>query len=273
MFLARALTTLVGMPIVLALVWLGSWPFAFAAAVVAALAASEASRAFGSTSEPRRSTTWLMAFCAVLLTWLGFLGTNALLAGIAVLMLIWIGVALFSVLTAAWATQFTALLYVALPLALLVVLRTESAGNTGGTVLGVQLTGGTTWTLLLLTSVWAVDVCAYLVGRAIGRRQLWPRISPKKTWEGTVAGVLGGSLVWLAWAPLLGLSPPVAGIAGLVMSIAAVFGDLAESAIKRAAGLKDASSLLPGHGGLLDRLDSLGFATVVVFLCRMLLGN
>jgi len=272
-FLARLLTALVGVPIILLLVWLGSWPFAIAAAVVAALAASEASRAFGSTSEPHRLATLLTVPGAFALTGLGFFGTNALHAGIALLLLIWVGVALFSVPTAAWASQFTALLYVALPMALLVVLRTGTWSSNGGTVLGVQLAGGATWALLLLTSVWGVDVCAYLVGRAIGRRKLWPRISPKKTWEGTVAGVLAGSLVWLAWAPLIGLSPAVAGIAGLVMSIAAVFGDLAESAIKRAAGLKDASALLPGHGGLLDRLDSLGFATVVVFLCRMFLGN
>lgn len=273
MFAARVLTAIVGVPLILAMVWLGGLPFTLAAALVAALAAGEASRALGGTSGSSRVVLALPMLGAFALTALGALGSTEIVAGCGALLLIAVCLPLFSVPPETWTAQLAAILYVALPLSLFVALRTDPLGSAGVVLAGIPLSRGMARVLLVLTTVWAVDVVAYLVGRLIGRHQLWPRVSPKKTWEGTIAGLLAGVLVWLAWGPVVGLSPLLAGGLGTLTAGGAVIGDLAESALKRAAGLKDASTLLPGHGGLLDRLDSLGFATVIVFLYRILLGT
>jgi len=112
----------------------------------------------------------------------------------------------------------------------------------------------------LFAIVWATDIAAYFAGRAIGGARLWPAVSPKKTWAGAVGGTLGGIAAGVLTAKLLGL--PVAPILVLVagfLSVVAQAGDLLESAIKRHFGAKDAGQLIPGHGGLMDRLD--GFLT------------
>lgn len=124
---------------------------------------------------------------------------------------------------------------------------------------------GSRWVLFILVLVWAGDIAAYFTGQAVGRTPLAPLLSPKKTWEGA-AGNLVASLVvgylfadWLAVPPLQMLA-----LAG-VTSIAGQCGDLMESAYKRGARVKDSGALLPGHGGILDRIDSLIFATPVVW--------
>ena len=113
---------------------------------------------------------------------------------------------------------------------------------------------------------WLTDTSAYAIGRLVGRRQFSPRLSPQKTWEGTIGGVVAGTLLGGVWAQPLGWSLAAGLALGLVASWAAVLGDLAESALKRRASLKDSGTFLPGHGGLLDRIDSLAFTTAVVFL-------
>lgn len=111
--------------------------------------------------------------------------------------------------------------------------------------------------LVVLALVWIADTGAYFVGRAWGRRKLAPSISPGKTWEGAIGGLLGaaayaiicGILIQeLAWAPFLAIA--------VLLAMLSIAGDLFESAVKRQAGVKDSGSLLPGHGGLLDRIDS-----------------
>lgn len=127
--------------------------------------------------------------------------------------------------------------------------------------------GGRALTLILVLSVWASDVLAYLVGSAFGRHRLAPRISPKKSWEGFVAGLFGCMGIWAlaTLVPGLGLALPLALATGLGVGIAAVLGDLAESRMKREAGVKDSGASLPGHGGFLDRLDSLILAGVAAY--------
>lgn len=110
--------------------------------------------------------------------------------------------------------------------------------------------------------VWATDISAYFAGRAIGGPKLWPAVSPKKTWAGAIGGTLGGIVAGLLAAKLTGVAiGPALALVACLLSVVAQAGDLLESAIKRHFGAKDASQLIPGHGGLMDRLD--GFLTAV----------
>ena len=121
--------------------------------------------------------------------------------------------------------------------------------------------------LLLLLLVWVCDSCAYYFGRRFGKTPLAPIVSPKKTWEGTVAGLIGASLFGAAagvWWFLPQLGPVRGALAGAVASSAGQVGDLVESLWKRGAGVKDSGFFLPGHGGFYDRIDSLLFAGPVM---------
>jgi len=122
--------------------------------------------------------------------------------------------------------------------------------------------------VLLLGVVWTTDVMAYFVGRALAGPKLWPAVSPKKTWSGAVGGTAGATLVGSGLAALAGLPVPALAFVCVMLSLAAQAGDLLESALKRRFGAKNASELIPGHGGLMDRLD--GF--VVAALAAALLG-
>jgi phosphatidate cytidylyltransferase len=205
-------------------------------------------------------------------------GTTAILYGIAVMA----GFAPFVFLTmamrradlktgypAAAASTF-AFGYIAIPMALLVAMRQQPAGAI--------------WTIYTLLAVWAGDIFAYFVGKALGRHLMSPEISPKKTWEGAAASVIAGVLIgtlWIQHAPAIsstllrvGLIDRRDGMFGLeqpqlwpiillsaVVNVAAQLGDL----IKRGAGVKDSGTLLPGHGGMLDRIDAMLFAVPVVW--------
>ena len=165
--------------------------------------------------------------------------------------------------------------YIALPLAMLVQLRQQWAGAF--------------LILYLLLVVWSGDIFAYFIGKAIGRHLMAPRISPKKTWEGAIASLvasmtIGGALFYyssqvctafLQWGliqrrdGMFGLEKPtLLPILALtaVLNIAAQLGDLVESLIKRGAGVKDSGAILPGHGGMLDRIDALLFAAPVLWV-------
>ena len=123
------------------------------------------------------------------------------------------------------------------------------------------------WFLFGLAVNWIGDTLAYYVGRSFGRHKLAPAVSPGKTWEGTVASVISAVAFGMIYLPLAikGTSLPAAALLALAANIAAQVGDLAESAIKRGAGVKDSGTLLPGHGGLLDRLDSTMFSLPVLY--------
>ena len=123
--------------------------------------------------------------------------------------------------------------------------------------------------LFLFAIVWATDIFAYFCGRAIGGPLLWPRVSPKKTWAGAIGGLAGGVAAGVAVAYASGLGKlGIAAVMALVLSVLAQAGDLFESAVKRHFGAKDASRLIPGHGGVMDRLD--GF--LVAALAALLIG-
>jgi len=116
--------------------------------------------------------------------------------------------------------------------------------------------------LFVLLVVWASDIGGYFAGRAIGGPKLWPRVSPKKTWAGSLGGFVA-SLAVAAGFVLCGVGKPLPlAVLGAVLSVVSQLGDLFESAVKRRFGVKDSSHLIPGHGGLMDRLD--GFVAAVV---------
>ena len=169
----------------------------------------------------------------------------------------------------AWAFLFAGAIYVGWLLRYYLLLRGLEPGVPGPalTVAGNQLVieRGALWLLVVMAATWLCDTTAYFVGSAFGRHRFAPRISPRKTWEGTLAGVGAAALTALVAVPLLGTPTVLALGLGLTIGMAAVLGDLAESLIKRGADVKDASSLIPGHGGLLDRLDSMLFTGVSAY--------
>jgi phosphatidate cytidylyltransferase len=130
-----------------------------------------------------------------------------------------------------------------------------------------DLEGGTEWILLLVAVTWAGETAAYAVGSLIGRTRLAPAISPKKTVEGALAQLAASILAAVAVSACLVtvVGPWQAAMVGAILGIAGQLGDLAESALKRSVGVKDAGHLIPGHGGVLDRVDGLLFNTPVLF--------
>jgi phosphatidate cytidylyltransferase len=113
------------------------------------------------------------------------------------------------------------------------------------------------WLLLAIATTWAADVGAYAIGSLAGRRKLAPRLSPGKTWEGAFGGFGAAALAVLGVGGLFGLGRPEAALAAVTIGPVALAGDLLESWLKRRAGVKDSGSIFPGHGGMLDRIDSL----------------
>jgi phosphatidate cytidylyltransferase len=136
-----------------------------------------------------------------------------------------------------------------------------------------HLTAGRHWLMFALMVNWIGDTGAYYAGRKFGRHKLAPSVSPGKTWEGAAASAITGIVFGLIYLPLAitGTSFLKAGILAATANIAGQIGDLAESAIKRGAGVKDSGTLLPGHGGMLDRVDSTLFALPVVYTLVILL--
>ena len=126
--------------------------------------------------------------------------------------------------------------------------------------------------LLALCIVFAADIGAYFAGRRFGRVKLAPQVSPGKTWEGLIGGVLLAATTAAAGGVLLGLSPALMAPLGFGVAILSVVGDLTESMFKRSAGLKDSGQLIPGHGGVLDRLDSITAAMPLFALALSWLG-
>ena len=255
MLSTRVLSALVLIPLVVVAVYLGGLWFVGLAAIAGALATIEfyqLSRRLGA----RPSVVVGTALAAVLIVAAQRpyqrVAPAAFVFVLGALMLITVFRQNYDGFLIDWASTLTGSAYVGGMLSYFVLLR--------------ELQQGLAWVALALLTTWVSDTAAYLVGSNWGRRPFFPKISPRKTVEGAVAGIAVGTLSAVGIGiPFLQLSWLQAAALGLLLSLATTFGDLAESLIKRQAGAKDSGNLIPGHGGALDRIDSLLFAGVTVY--------
>jgi len=262
----RAISALVLLPLAIWLTWLGGWPFAALVAVAAGLCAVE---------------LLLMSGRLRLAEWYGV----AIAAAIPLLAAIHRG----QTLLPSWAPLALAFATLALLGLLLftheeqgevpvragrVVLAWLYCGLLASTLVGLRVHGGTAWVVLAFVITWANDTFAYFAGMLFGKHKLYEKVSPKKTWEGFAGGAAGsvaGALVIRA-TMLPEIPLPEAFLIGAGAAVLGPLGDFTESLLKRAAGVKDSGRLIPGHGGLLDRIDALLFVVPWVYLFVLWLG-
>jgi len=257
----RVLTAALGIPVFLAALYLGG-PYWAAALILIALASAWESTALFQV--PGRFETVTAVVLACVLVASAYIPTGdgasvglaaAALGVVALAVLSWLLLGAGVRPKGSWRVA-AAGIYPGLFLAQLAFLREAGMGAT----------------LFAILVTWATDTVAYFAGSAVGKRPLWPSVSPKKTLEGAVAGLLGGAFAGALSAYLLGWSPAAWGGVAFVAALAAELGDLVESRLKRLAGVKDSGRLLPGHGGALDRFDSLLFSGTVVHFFYWLMG-
>jgi phosphatidate cytidylyltransferase len=255
MLTKRTIVSLILLPIGLIIIHLGDWPYALLITLILALAAREYVKLF-------KAAAWqpseILTVGGVVLLALSRLLTGFAAADwiIALLLLLSMGYHLFSYergrdqAASDFAVTVAGIFYIGWLGSYMISLR--------------QIPDGEWWLLTVLVAVWLADSAAYLYGSRFGKHKLSPRLSPKKTWEGYIAGVVASTLITPLFAALwrIGAGPDsnitmLNGlIIGLVISILTTLGDLGESMIKRQVGAKDSSQLIPGHGGVLDRIDS-----------------
>lgn len=255
----RVASAVVLVPGALFATWIGGWIFLVLIAVAVALLSIE----WGGMSAPYAPVRVSLAVTVAVLSavFLGHQGNymlawGAVLVGAAAAALVARGVAERP------ADAAFGVFYIAPACICLVWLR--DADHT----MSVQ---GHWWTLMLFAVTWAADIGAYVVGSTLKGPKLWPRFSPNKTWSGFVGG-LGAAMATgtlMSALSVFQLNLAAAALIGLLVGLATMAGDLWESAIKRRFGVKDSGDLIPGHGGLLDRVDGLMFAVVVMSAARL----
>ncbi len=268
MLRTRALSALVLVPVLLVALYLGVQAVALVLALVAGLAGIEVFRLLRAAGYPSLALLGTAVAIALVLQ-AGFMpdaekgmilvAIGAVLAGIGSL----VRTDPRDGLVAWMATIFGAI-YVGLISFVLHVATMAPAMPTTAPLANIGAERG--WILLLVLGVWSYDTGAYLVGRQIGRHKFLTHISPSKSIEGLVGGVVACTIVVGLMLAGLGQPPIGAIVLGPLLGLVAQAGDLAESMLKRAAGAKDSGTLIPGHGGILDRIDSFLFAAPVVAL-------
>jgi len=256
----RVITALLGLPLLVVVVWFDKplpW-FTVFIAIWGLLAAYEFFRLVG-VSSVHSLTVFGMLFTLLIIISPHYPSSFAapLLVTLAVVLpLIWLVLRqrVEGAFTG-WAWMVVGFLYVGWLLSFLIALRLEAGRN---------------WVFFALFVTFGSDSAAYFIGRVLGRHRLAPRISPHKSWEGTIGGLLGAAAVSLLFTlstPLhIMLSIGQGIVLALLVSIFGQIGDLAESLLKRNIGVKESGASIPGHGGFLDRMDSVVFAGVVVYL-------
>lgn len=257
-FRLRALSAIVLAPLVVGIVWLGGPAFLALVAIAVILLAREWGRMSAPKAPIRAALGIAVAILAALfIVYAGQIGLGWVVLGVGALLS-----ALFARMRSVGeraADEALGVLYIG-PAALTLIWLRSGAD-------------GLEWTLVLLASAWCADIAAFLVGSVLKGPKLWPRFSPNKTWSGFVGGLVAATgaaavvaichrhdLALIGWIALIGLATGLATMAG----------DLWESMLKRRFGVKDSGGLIPGHGGLLDRVDGLMFAIVTLAVIRLL---
>jgi phosphatidate cytidylyltransferase len=259
----RAVSAAVLIPAVLAAVWFGGGPFLLMIAIAIGLMSIE----WGKMSAPEAPAEVAVAICVAALAAVFAAYTGWYRSA-------W-GLMIGGAFIAATASRGRAdramdaaygVIYIAPACIALVWLRNVSKEPFAWTP-GV----GVSWTLVTIAVTWAADIGAYAAGNRFKGPKLWPRISPNKTWSGFIGGLVVSSLVAVMVNRLVttGIDDIAAALLGLLAGLATMAGDLWESILKRRFGVKDSGDLIPGHGGLLDRVDGLMFALIVVGLARL----
>ncbi len=236
------------------------WPFLMLISIGVALLSIEWGTMIGPNISGRLSTAISIAILLALFT--GYLGHPVLSFFILAFGSLCAGLYAYR-LGSGWMDAAYGVLYIGFPAIIIVWLRL------GDGDLGI----GRIWVFFAFLIAWASDSAAYIVGRVVGGPKLWRRYSPNKTWSGFAGGVIAGMLTAGSLSDLTHLfhHDTSASFVGLLVALSTMAGDLWESALKRRYGVKDAGDLIPGHGGLLDRVDGLMFAVVVLGVIRLLI--
>jgi len=254
----RLISAMVLTPFAVIAVWLGGWMTVALAVVCGGMAMLEWGRLGHAAGFTGDASVLQVAGLGVagLATHLGGLGTGLAVTSLTALLVVLVS---WSRRGTPWWALFGAY-YIGLPVISFIWLR-------GSDDLGLSIL------LCVLLTVWITDTAAFFVGRMIGGRRLAPRLSPSKTWAGSIGGLAAAALFGVVFAGFV--QAPKFAVAALsaLLSIVAQIGDLLESAIKRRVGVKDSGMLIPGHGGALDRLDSLLLALPIVALVLALEGR
>ena len=241
-------------PGIVAAAWFGGWPYLVVIAIGVALLAIE----WGGMSAPVAPTRVAAAVAAAVLiaVFVGYRGNFIWAWGAIALTAAGAAVIARGIAERPGDTAY-GVLYIAPAALCLVWLRSTNQGHW--------------WLMMLFAATWAADIGAFAVGSALKGPKLWPRFSPNKTWSGFVGGLAAATAAGglMASLPAFQLNIWAAGFIGLTVGLATMAGDLWESALKRRFGVKDSGDLIPGHGGLLDRVDGLMFAVVVMAALRL----
>ena len=254
MLLQRVLSAAVLIPIVLLATYQGGIWFFLLVALAALLATYEYLQLIKLGGyRPTFLLTLPLVFCFLLDSyWPGQRIAGGGLAIIGALLMTWqVFQANAPLSTANWALNLAGAAYIGWGASHFIALR--------------NLENGLYWVALMFAITWVCDSAAYFVGCNLGRNPFFPKISPKKTREGAIGGLVGGVAASLLGGALIGLPWYHSLLLGILGSLASTFGDLSESVIKRQVGVKDSSHLIPGHGGMLDRIDSLLFNAVAIY--------
>lgn len=279
--LQRIGSAVVLLPIIACITWWGEPLVSATVIVLAVIALNELFNLFrGGGYQPRRSAGYLSVTLFVVsaglrarvpLDWTGFALVTAIVASLSVELprrdrrqsLIH------------WALTLSGATYVGWTLAHFVLLRaiTSPLLTPVAPLNMLRLEPGAAWIIFVLAVTFLNDTGAYFTGRAFGRHSMAPYISPKKSWEGALGGIVVGTIAGVLLIPLLGLPVNLwsGALLGAVGSVAGIAGDLAESLIKRQVNIKDSGHLIPGHGGILDRIDSLMFTVPVLYYLIVIL--
>lgn len=251
----RVISATILIPVVILAIWTGSWLFLLMTAVAVALLSNEWGQLCAKRAPARLS---IVIAAAVLVP--TFLAHWEFFTAAAIALVVGSVLAALAgmVLKESPGDSAYGVFYIGIPVLALTWLRTTPEGLT--------------WTIALFAVTWSADIVAYAVGNVVKGPKLWPRFSPNKTWSGFVGGLIGAILAAVSVAVLseLKISIGAAAVVGFVGGLATMAGDLWESILKRRYGVKDSGDLIPGHGGMLDRVDGLMFAAVIVAGARLI---